>query len=376
MTGACTARQERRWSPRGLAIAATAAVLAVACGSTTERDTVQSESVTTAASPGGDDQVAATIQVEASDTPAADDQAASDPLLVATEGFCRVSLDLGEAIEVGDFFAASTPHGPVDAWAETVAARIDAVVVAAPNPELAAGPQQLQVAWDQIRSGFPPEGTFADFVAASTAAEAATVLASVKTANDDYLTGPCGLPTEALEGNAEGLAAQFLAGQPEDVASGEDRRPGEGYLGPVRQVLDDVSGIWLTVPEGWVGLASGGSPERWIVVAPDVDAYNTTWEADGVSIQVTDVGPGNAWSGEREPDEPAWQDCIFVSADDYDDGVHRGTLTWFDGCSDTDTEALVLLATIADGSLEIVLEMQIVDGDRSLVELVLASFEV
>lgn len=183
-------------------------------------------------------------------------------------------------------------------------------------------------------------------------------------------------PDPSSDGDGDGDGDSATSEPESTVTDDQVEETGDGYLGPVRQVLDDTSGIWLTVPEAWLEVASGASPDRWIVVAPDLDALNTTWQADGVSLRVADVDPGTAWSGEREPDEPAWQDCSLVSSDDYDDGVHRGTLTWFDGCGESETEAAVLLATIADESLEIVLEMQLVSGDRSLVELVLASFEV
>ena len=289
-----------------------------------------------------------------------------EPLAVSSAEFCDASWDVAEALAVGDYLDDNAGAETVRAWAEEVSFRAEAAILLAPNAELAEAPNLFWEAWERLRSAFPPDGTFADFQNSSDAEALATVAPIIELL-EDYLVTNCGVAVDELEGNAEGLAAQFVALAP------------PAFTGASADVFDEVSEIWVTVPATWTDREAQAGSERWLTIAEDLDEYTTTWNVAGMTIWAGDVSPGTANAADRGNSLPAWTDCVFVSSEPYADALYAGTLSVFEACGATDTAAAVLTATTDDESVEILVDIQVPSGQlvaQDVFNLILNSFVI
>ncbi len=129
----------------------------------------------------------------------------------------------------------------------------------------------------------------------------------------------------------------------------------EGYV----DVSDAYGSIAVEIPEAWAD--TDGS--EWvdgndvigasISAAPDLDAYNRTWDAPGMFFGVSDdlarLGGHVQILDAIRPDYLG--DCKLDSRSDYNDGYYRGKADLFKNCGGPGgSQTLVLSAVPTDNS--------------------------
>jgi serine protease Do len=155
--------------------------------------------------------------------------------------------------------------------------------------------------------------------------------------------------------NGDPLSTEFVfdpsVPSPDDPAA----PVGEGYV----DVADAYSSIAVEIPEAWAD--TDGS--EWmdgndvigasISAAPDLDAYNRTWDAPGMFFGVSDdlalLGGHVQILDAVRPDYLG--DCKLDSRSDYNDGYYRGKADLFYNCGGPGgSQTLVLSAVPTDNS--------------------------
>lgn len=147
-------------------------------------------------------------------------------------------------------------------------------------------------------------------------------------------------------------------------------------------VVDDTGSITVAVPAEWrdvdgapLDLAGDGSLTASISAAPDLLGFVNTWDVPGMEFI---AGPGLL---DYEPAEMldviAPTDCRSEGREAYDDGAFAGLYEVFSGCGGTDTMWFVVATHAADGSVGVLVAVQVVtDADLEALDVVLGSFDL
>lgn len=175
---------------------------------------------------------------------------------------------------------------------------------------------------------------------------------------------------EVLEGrlNGDALATVFsFAAEVDDIAAPEDGGTGEGELTytDYYEASDDTGSIFVDVPVEWgdtVGSSWNFNDELVgpaLTVAPDIDAWTSTWGTPGAFIAasrelgmtITEMLDFNDFSGT----------CEFQERIDYDDGYYVGQMDIWDFCGDEGSAFLIISAEPPEGDYLVLVQFVIVD---------------
>lgn len=291
-------------------------------------------------------------------TESGDADTSGDDPLIGEEAFCAASADYYVTFNAVDSFDESDT-AQFQAGFQLMEQQLATALSVAPTPELAEPPaaatEHLAVVVAELQSfGY----NFNDFEASERYNAVQNDLAALGEIDGllgEYLLGPCGLDGPTLDSRAVALAAELSSGSTGSTGStdqGSSNVP-DGY----RAVTDPTGRLMVNVPSSWIDTDSSSSANSArMIVAPDADDYQSSWGADGLQMLVTDADADFDW---RQPmfETAAFQECTLVDSQPYDDGLYTGWIDTYDACG-TNTEAVVIGATDAEQSVEILLEIQ------------------
>lgn len=253
----------------------------------------------------------------------------------------------------------------VEAALRFLAFSVGAAAQSAP-PELAEQPQRAAVLVDELREAFAEHDFDPDAFPQEDIDALEPILDEYTTIMADlqqFLTEACDSPLDTLEDQATKLGAVVA-----DLVTWE--------LVPIANQAGDVR---MLVPEAWDQWF--GSDEltfevSFLQAAPDLQAFEQSWDVPGVILTVLYGEDGQAVPSEIVAETAAVNDCTGTSSEPYEDAVYVGELHRYTDCAETGTEAVVVAVTDLDtSSREIVIEMQFPDGvDDAVLDQFLAGF--
>lgn len=187
---------------------------------------------------------------------------------------------------------------------------------------------------------------------------------------------------EVLQGRLNGeplvVTTSFEEELEEDVP--DDTTPTPGYA-EYTTVTDDSGRITMDVPVEWA--ERNGSP--WvegeeelgpaISASPDLEGFNTTWDVPGVFFGASRVlaerqDPGSLLDGNSFADS-----CTLQGRFDYSDALYTGVYDYWVDCGGTSTSFVNLAAQPEDGSIMLLVQVQVVtDADLEALDTILATF--
>lgn len=280
------------------------------------------------------------------------------PTPVAISGqqaFCDTSADYYTAFHAVDLFDESNP-GQYRAGFELMQLHLDLAVTLAPTPELAEAPtvakEHFDVIHGELRSFDYDWNRFEASDRYAPVVDRLAVLDQIDSLLAEYLLGPCQLDRATLDERSTSLAEEITASTGTGTATSPSGVP-DGYTA----VFDPSDRLRVHVPQEWADIKSWSTAtSSLMIVAPDAGEYETSWAADGLQMVVTDAGPDFDW---RQPmfTTAAAEECSLVDSRPYDDGLYTGWIDTYEACGST-TDAVVIGATDAEHSIEILIEIQ------------------
>jgi len=191
-------------------------------------------------------------------------------------------------------------------------------------------------------------------------------------------------------GTGEFLTGQ-LNGRELAIASTFGTEPGPGTTGGTSEYVDvsDAYGsIAVEIPVSWADtdgsewLDGGDVIGATISAAPDLQAYNTSWGASGMSFKVSDdlanLGGYIQILDVIRPDYLS--DCKLDTRYDYNDGYYRGKFDWFDNCGGPGGSSVMVLSAVPTDNSQafvILLQMQMMSQeDQDIATHILETFRV
>ncbi|MEM9653310.1 MAG: hypothetical protein AAGA65_14520 [Actinomycetota bacterium] len=279
--------------------------------------------------------------------------------------FCEASADYWVASVAFSHIDRDRP-AEVSTLFGLIDSRLDDAIAAAPNDELAApallAREHFTVIDEAIADFFYDLDVFEASSAFPELGQSFNTLAEIDSLLNDYLLGPCGYSQGTLDAAAESTASDIVR-LVDEVLAADDGDPTDGsngadYPGDYIEIIDATDRLKVEVPIDWEDVQSepsGGGAA--LTIAPDVDAYLTSWDADGLKMTVTDASGPADW---RQPmyETNASTDCVLISSEPYSDPLYTGWIDHYENCAGGDVRAVVVGATDEEFSVEILVEVQ------------------
>ena len=152
----------------------------------------------------------------------------------------------------------------------------------------------------------------------------------------------------------------------------------ESAVVDVRVVESDWGDIMVAVPASWTLEESwDGDQGRGLVVAPDLSAFDSSWNADGVMITAAALDPTLPVDFSTVvAATAASNECSPAGNGSYADGLYSGRIHRFDSCAGGSTEAVVIVGVDEDHRVIVLVELQMVDFDEAVLQTITDSFRV
>ncbi len=331
--------------------------------------------------------------------------ASQDDLLLSqtTPEFCEAGRTAFESFLVLDLIPDDAERNIVEPTMVQLLVDINLALEIAPNEELAVGPQIAFVSMNNIRNAaieidFDPEAfkEAADYELRDDYES----FVNIMNALNGYLEGPCGLSLDDTYAIAEGRFAALQQSQTVETtgsavngagngtgnatsagnSSGEAPAPvqAESAVVDVRVVESDWGDIMVAVPASWTLEESwDGDQGRGLVVAPDLSAFDSSWNADGVMITAAALDPTLPVDFSTVvAATAASNECSPAGNGSYADGLYSGRIHRFDSCAGGSTEAVVIVGVDEDHRVIVLVELQMVDFDEAVLQTITDSFRV
>lgn len=189
--------------------------------------------------------------------------------------------------------------------------------------------------------------------------------------------------SEVLEGRLNGRPLETVFRFADEYADTVADAPAGVAYGEYVTVVDDTGSITVAVPAAWVDVdgepvdlnGDGSTMVASIMAAPDTMGFVNTWDVPGVEFLAGEALAG--YTADELLDIVGPADCRSEGVDDYDDGAFRGRYEVFVDCGGTDTVSFVVAATSADGSIGVVVMVQVVtEADLEALDTILATFDL
>lgn len=211
--------------------------------------------------------------------------------------------------------------------------------------------------WDITRAAELPNGV--------EIGEALITLADEIDTTAPFLIAECDITQadiDRLDAGAESLAA--------DIGS-DPAAPTEAI-----EITDDTGRITMEVPGSWTDIVRSpqGAVSR-LAAAPDFEAFDTTFAADGAFVLAVDVTDPEAWRQifDEAVEGLSTDGCTLTEEVPYDDGVYRGAEGRFD-CGVPGKTLDLFGGRDEDGSIAVVGQVVRPVGDTTTRDLVVESF--
>jgi hypothetical protein len=175
---------------------------------------------------------------------------------------------------------------------------------------------------------------------------------------DAFLTESCGF----AEGEADDAARQYA----DQLA-----------FTFVHSLIDDSGTITVDVPVEWSDVAT--SPINGlnaIEAAPDLESYNTLWDADGLFIIADSPAAEEFDANAIAADLAPASQCSLIETLDYHDGVYTGRQDVYEQCGGTDGVAVTVVGTDNGNTVSFVVSIQLARGFGPAIDIILDSFLV
>ncbi len=143
-------------------------------------------------------------------------------------------------------------------------------------------------------------------------------------------------------------------------------------------VNDDSGTLTVSVPAAWADVDGApididGVSSPSIVASSDVAAFNADWDVPGVQFVASTALAG--FAADDLLDLAAPDACTSEGRENYDDGAFTGRFETLSDCGGTGATSIVVAAERADGSVGVLVVVQIVtDADLVALDEVLRSF--
>ncbi len=184
---------------------------------------------------------------------------------------------------------------------------------------------------------------------------------------------------EILEGQLNGDPLQQMV----ELDLGDEVEETAESYGDYVEITDDTGDLTVEVPAVW----SETNGSSWVVedqeigpalsAAPDLEAYNTTWNAPGMFFGASDL---DELASDKFGVLDAYDfssDCTYNGRVDYDDGLYIGAYDVWADCGGTTNDFVVLSATPEDERYLVMVQAMVTStADEEALDRILSTFLV